>query len=128
MAVALLAAMRLGGTAQAALDPLWGVGFDDALESPNGLAAALSTAQAANWTHPLHIRLAVRRSVLEPVAGSYDFSALDARLADYRRLSAVDVYLDIRAARHPLPKGWRTGRGLCARWPRTSGLGSAATS
>jgi hypothetical protein len=92
----MVAVIRLGGTPQAALDPLWGVGFDDALESPSGLAAALSAAQAGNWAHPLHVRLAVRRSTIEPVPGTFDFSALDARLAEYRRVPAVDVYLDLR--------------------------------
>ncbi len=84
--------------AQSPQGPLWGVGFDEALAGPGGLAQALSRPSPAPSTHPIHIRLIATRAELEPAPGRYEFAALDARLAEYRRLSGVDVYLDIRGA------------------------------
>ena len=91
----------LASVTSGAQDPLWGVGFDEALAAPAGLAQTLSFDSSERWLHPIHVRLIATRAELEPAPGRYDFAALDARLAQYRGLTGVDVYLDIRAAPPP---------------------------
>lgn len=104
-ATLLLAPISAGAQGTA---PLWGVTIDDALTSPEGLSAVLAPAVRGEWTHPVHVRLIAAREALEPVPGTYDFAALDARLASYRAIGGLDIYLDIRdvtTAPDALP-GW----------------------
>lgn len=104
----LLAPLGLAAEQAGPRNPLFGVGFDDALTEPAGLASVLASVPPGAWTHRIHVRLVVRRADLEPTPGRYEFSALDARLDEYRRLPGVDVYLDIRATT-PTPElmaGW----------------------
>jgi len=106
--VLLLVPLGLAAEQAGPRNPLFGVGFDDALTEPAGLAAVLASVPPGSWTHRIHVRLVVRRADLEPTPGRYEFSALDARLDEYRRLPGVDVYLDIRATM-PTPElmlGW----------------------
>jgi hypothetical protein len=77
-------------------DPLFGIGFDDRLDAPATLPAVLARTSSTGRQHPIHIRLVVPRRQLEPAPGQYDFAALDARLASYRQVPAVDLYLDVR--------------------------------
>ena len=98
LAFALVIAAAVPAAAQtpaaATTAPLWGVGFDDTLARPGGLAGVLARPPGPpdkQWTHPIHVRLIVTRAELER-----EFSALDARLAAYRAVPGIDVYLDIR--------------------------------
>src|SRR3990170_2834581 len=92
-------------------EPLFGIGFDDALAGVGGLAPVLPRQPATPWRHPIHVRVIVDRAAVEPTAGQYDFAALRRRLAEYRDHPGVDVYLDIRAAA-PQPEALPDWRGF----------------
>ncbi|MEO8678354.1 MAG: sigma-E factor regulatory protein RseB domain-containing protein [Vicinamibacterales bacterium] len=98
---------------------LRGVGFDESLSGDAVLAEALRQAKGPLNGMPLNVRLIVQRSEIEPRPAVYDFAALDARLARYRAVAGVQIYLDLRDA-EPSPDGleaWgRLMRAVAARY------------
>lgn len=82
-----------------AQESVTGIGFDDALARPSGLAEVLR-GRGELRDLPINLRLVVERSDIEPQPGIYEFAALDARLAQYRSLERVRAYLDLR---DPIP-------------------------
>lgn len=72
-----------------------GIGFDERLTDPPVLAEALRSAKALAGM-PLSVRIIVDRADLERSPGAADFTALDARVAQYRAIDGIKVYLDLR--------------------------------
>jgi len=82
--------------AQAAENALRGIGFDERLSGEATLADAIRAAGSSANGLSLNVRIIVERSEIETQPGTYSFDALDARLARYRGLDSVQVYLDLR--------------------------------
>jgi hypothetical protein len=74
-----------------------GIGFDEALSADAILADALRSVSLSPFGLPLNVRLVVERAEVEREPGTYDFDALDTRMALYGRLG-VRTYLDLRDA------------------------------
>ncbi len=81
--------------------PLSGIGFDEILSGPPVLAEAFGAARTGELPSPAIVRLTLAREEIEPQPGVHAFDALDARLATYRQVPGVRVYLDLRAAIPP---------------------------
>jgi MucB/RseB N-terminal domain len=80
----------------AAQESFTGLGFDDTLSSATGLTEVLRTPRADLRDLPINVRLVVERSAIEGQPGVYDFSALDARMNQYRTITGVSVHVDLR--------------------------------
>ena len=75
-----------------------GVGFDERLSGEAGLADALRQVQLPLSGMPLNVRVVVERSEVERQPGVYIFDALDARVARYRQIEGLRIYIDLRDA------------------------------
>jgi hypothetical protein len=96
-----------------------GIGFDEQLSGDVVLAEALRRAPPTLAGMPLNVRLVVERAEVERAPGVFDFDALDARMATYRRIEGVQVYVDLRdVSRAPdaLDAWGRFVRALSARY------------
>ena len=93
----LLAAIAGLAPATAIAQPLAGTGFDESLDEPPRLAEALD-ASAAPPDAAFLLRVRVPRGRLEATAGTFDFSALDARLERYAARPGVALLLDLGPA------------------------------
>ena len=84
------------GQAWAADKVLQGVGFDERLSGAAVLADAMEAARMLPRGVSLNARVIVERAEVERQPGVYDFAALDARVARYRSLDSVRLYVDFR--------------------------------
>lgn len=73
-----------------------GIAFDERLSGEAVLADALRSAKVLLTGMPLNVRIVVDRDEVERAPGVYDFAALDARIALYRAIDGVQIYIDLR--------------------------------
>ncbi len=99
--VCLIAALVAPLAAQRAAPAFRGIGFDERLADPPILAEALRSATALAGM-PLSVRIVVDRADLERSPGVNDFAALDARVAQYRAIAGISIYLDLRDVARPV--------------------------
>jgi len=83
---------------------LEGIGFDEALTGPPVLAQAMGVTPRELFPRSLNVRLHVPHDAVERQPGSYDFDALDARVAAYGAITGVSVYLDLGDEVPPLDR------------------------
>lgn len=123
--LALSVVLALSPTRLSAADRvLHGAGFDETLSGDAVLANALSAVHIPPEGVSLNVRLIVQRAEVERAPAAYDFTALDARLARYRRLPGVRIYIDLRDA-EPAPEALDAW-GRFARAVATHGRGAVA--
>lgn len=91
----LIASLAAPIAAQQAGPAFRGIGFDERLADPPILAEALRSAKALAGM-PLSVRIVVDRAEIERSPGVTDFAALDVRVARYRAIDGIKVYLDLR--------------------------------
>jgi hypothetical protein len=112
------------GRAFSAPSTFRGAGFDEALSGEAVLSTALRLASIPSGGLPVSVHLLVERAEVERSPGTYDFTALDARIALYGR-QGVRMYVDLRDAVPPLDAidGWsRFVRAVATRYrTRASG-------
>jgi MucB/RseB N-terminal domain len=83
--------------ALAAPGTLRGAGFDETLAAEPNLESALRAAHMAPAGLALNVRLIVERAQIETQPGTYDFKALDERMAVYGKLG-IATFIDLRDA------------------------------
>ena len=100
-----MALLTFAGTPVFAGDQIFlGVGFDEALSGGPRLVDALRLADVSDKGLTLNLRLIVERESVEREPGSYDFVALDARIAEYSHIKGLRTYIDLRGS-EPRPDG-----------------------
>jgi hypothetical protein len=90
-----LALALASGSARAADRRFIGVGFEEFLSGGAALGDEQLIAGTPTASLPISVLLIVERSEVEAPSGSYDFSALDARIARYRRAN-IATYVELR--------------------------------
>jgi len=75
-----------------------GVGFDERLSGEAVLAEALRQARLPLTGMALNVRVVVERAEVERQPGTYNFDALDARMARYHQIEGLHIYVDLRDA------------------------------
>ena len=90
-----LALTLASGSARAADRRFIGVGFEEFLSGGAALGDEQLIAGTPTASLPISVLLIVERSEVEAPSGSYDFSALDARIARYRRAN-IATYVELR--------------------------------
>ncbi|MFN7979028.1 MAG: sigma-E factor regulatory protein RseB domain-containing protein [Vicinamibacterales bacterium] len=93
----LLAALISGLAGAARAQSLTGVGFDESLDEPAGVADALDAAALAPDAAFL-LRIRVPRTRIESAPGTFDLATLDARLERYAARPGMTLLLDLGPA------------------------------